>query len=59
MDSKSGLGSAEDREARLKFSLLAALAWVLCVHFGILSSARRMCAHYAIPARSKSCDQIV
>ena len=30
MDSKSGLGSAEDREARLKFSLLAALARSFC-----------------------------
>ncbi len=34
MDSKSGLGSAADREARLKFSLLAVLIWVFCVHFG-------------------------
>ena len=33
MDSKSGLGLAGDREARLKFSLLAALVWVFCVYF--------------------------
>ena len=33
MDSKSGLGAARDREARLKFSLITVLAWVFCVHF--------------------------
>jgi len=30
MDSKSGFGSAEDCEERLKFSLLAALTWSFC-----------------------------
>ncbi|WP_297948682.1 hypothetical protein [uncultured Campylobacter sp.] len=58
MDSKSGLGSAGDREARLKFSLLAALAWVFHSFWWILSSARR-CASYVIFACSKSCDRIV
>ena len=33
MDSKSGLRSVEDREARLKFSLLAAPLWIFCIHY--------------------------
>ena len=43
MDSKSGLRSVEDREARLKFSLLAALVWVflsICVDFIIRALMR-------------------
>ena len=52
MDSKSGLGSAADREARLKFSLLAALVWV----FLRFNRPYAECDPLRDTARSKSCD---
>ena len=45
MDSKSGLEPAGDREERLKFSLLAALAWVFAF---ILANFNRLHAECAL-----------
>nr|WP_315048847.1 hypothetical protein [uncultured Campylobacter sp.] len=48
MDSKSGLEHAGDREmCAFKFSLLAVLIWVFCVHFGGFLITRASNARYA------------